>query len=305
MRFALLSVLIFLVSGIFFGVIPVQAAGGLIPCDGPDCRACDLVSLGQKLLTWFIGTMAAVIVLIFAWGGMKMVMSGGSSEGVSEAKGMMTNSVIGFLILLGAWLIVDTVLKTVISEDAVVQKKLGTWNKIECIALPERVTTPDGDSVTVVGGAGGTTGRAGSCTPARGGPCGTDALQGTFGSAASQASQICLAESSANPAILSASDRLGNRNGQNKNGDPFSVGLFQINLTYHKLDGCGSGGATLDCPSAFRGRNYDATIVNRTLYNDCVKAAQNPTCNANNARKIYNGSGSRWKDWSTAAKCGL
>ena len=128
------------ILGVFFSPL-LTGATGLIPCDGVTCQACDLVQLGQNLLSWFIKTMAAVIVLIFAWGGLKMVMSGGSTEGVSEAKGMMTNAVIGFIVLLGSWLVVDTVLKEITNEGVI-----GPWNKITCVAQPEYSWNPVADA---------------------------------------------------------------------------------------------------------------------------------------------------------------
>lgn len=115
------------------------AADPIVQCGfsgQPACQACHLIQLGQNLLEWFIGIMASVIALVFAIGGMKMVMSGGSEGGVSEAKGMMTNAVIGFVILLSAWLVVDTVLKTVINKEffgpATTTSEIGPWNNIQC-----------------------------------------------------------------------------------------------------------------------------------------------------------------------------
>ena len=118
---------------------------GLIPCGGDDqspCQACHLIQLGQNLLEWFIKTMAAVIALIFAWGGIKMVMSGGSTEGVSEAKGMMTNAVIGFIVLLASWLIINTVLNAVVSKNSGLSGS--AWSEIKCVAPPARTTTGGG-----------------------------------------------------------------------------------------------------------------------------------------------------------------
>lgn len=127
MRYIALGAIIILFSLPTFGF-----ASGLIPCDGPDCQACHFVKLGQNVLEWLIGIMASIIALVFAIGGMKMVMSGGSSENVSEAKSMMTNSVVGFVILLSAWLIIDTSLKLFMDES-----KLGVWNEVACVKQPE------------------------------------------------------------------------------------------------------------------------------------------------------------------------
>lgn len=129
--------------------LPIFAlAAGIVPCGGtgePACQACHVVQLGQKLLEWFIGIMASVIALIFAIGGMKMVMSGGS-EGVSEAKSMMTNSVIGFIILLSAYLVVDTLMKLFVDNS-----KLGTWNEIQCVVQPVKTADVPGSTSTTTG----------------------------------------------------------------------------------------------------------------------------------------------------------
>ncbi len=78
-----------------------------------------------------------------------MVMSAGNTEGVSEAKGMMTNSIIGFIILLSAWLVVDTILKLVLTDDQAVRQKMGMWHTISCVAEPTRVVMQTGGGGTV------------------------------------------------------------------------------------------------------------------------------------------------------------
>ncbi|MCF7815552.1 MAG: pilin [Candidatus Pacebacteria bacterium] len=129
------------------------AGEGIVPCDGPDCQACDFVELGQKLISWFIGIMATIIALMFAFGGMKMVMSGGSTEAISQARTTMTNSVVGFVILLSGYLIVDTALKLLLNEGAL----LGPWNEIQCVpGIPSATSqSSQAPSVASVGKGGG------------------------------------------------------------------------------------------------------------------------------------------------------
>lgn len=119
-----------------------------IPCDGPECQACHLVDLGENLMTWFIAIMSSVIAAVFAWGGFKMVVAGGDSGAFSEARGMMTNAVVGFIILLSAWLLIDTLIKVVLPTDS----SLGMWNKIECVSQPERTQTPTTPTPTTTPG---------------------------------------------------------------------------------------------------------------------------------------------------------
>lgn len=138
-RFGFFIVLAFLVIAgpvLVYGEEPK----GIVPCDGPGCRACDFIQLGQNIITWFIKIAASVIALTFAWGGMKMVMSGGDTGAVSSARSIMTNSVIGLVILLGSWLIVNTILNLLVSEE-----NMGKWYEIQCTVLPPSptATTPN------------------------------------------------------------------------------------------------------------------------------------------------------------------
>ena len=138
---------LFLLIGFLVVTAPVYAVG-IVPCGGtdqPECRACDLVQLGSKLIGWFIAISASTIALTFAWGGMKMVMSGGDMGAVSSARAIMTNSIIGLIIILGSWLIVDTMLKLFLNDQS-----YGVWNEVQCTVLPPTTTTPG--TPPVVGG---------------------------------------------------------------------------------------------------------------------------------------------------------
>jgi hypothetical protein len=138
-RFGMFLVLALLVIAgplLVFGEEPKE---GIVPCGGTgqgECRACDFVKLGQNLINWFIAISASTIALTFAVGGMKMAMSGGDTGAVSSARSMMTNSVIGLIIILGSWLIVDTMLKLFLNDQS-----YGVWNEVQCVARPV-ATTP-------------------------------------------------------------------------------------------------------------------------------------------------------------------
>ncbi len=154
------AVSLFIVFGIFVITSPVFAAG-LVPCEGPDCQACHVVQLGQKVIEWFIGIAASITALVFVIGGLKMVMAGGDTGSVSSARQMMTNAVVGFVILLSAWLIINTVLKIFVSNSSSLQgvaemPGYGPWNEIQCVAQPQRTTTQTTAPVTTTPGTGAT-----------------------------------------------------------------------------------------------------------------------------------------------------
>ncbi len=103
---------------------------GLVTCTGPDCNFCTFVAMVNNLIDWLVGflTLAAVLALVFA--GFKLVVSAGDQGAMTDAKKMITNIVIGFIIVLSAWLIVDTLMKALISTDPEIDAKFGVWNEI-------------------------------------------------------------------------------------------------------------------------------------------------------------------------------
>ena len=116
---------------------PTISSAALVPCDGAlgnVCKTCHLMELGSNIIEFLITVMVSVVALVFIAGGFKMVTSGGDHGAVSDAKHMMTNAVIGFVILLLAWLIVDTFLKVFLRTEG--DLKLGPWNQIECENAP-------------------------------------------------------------------------------------------------------------------------------------------------------------------------
>ena len=67
-------------------------------------------------------------------------------------------------------------------------------------------------------------------------------------------------------------------------GYSYSWGLAQINLKYHRIGG-------LNCPSAFK----NGEVINKNLYNNCVKKAQDPNINLKKAKEIFKYRG--WNSW--------
>ncbi len=146
MRTFALSVLIsvcFILSLAF--VLPaVTQAAGLVPCDGVvvRCQACKFIELINNLVRWLIVFLTLLCGLLAAIAGLKIVMSGGDSHARSDAKEMFTNVLVGFLILLSAWLIVDTVMKSFVDTS-----EFGPWNQISCVT-PEEGQTGEDDGDT-------------------------------------------------------------------------------------------------------------------------------------------------------------
>lgn len=102
----------------------------------------------------------------------------------------------------------------------------------------------------------------------------------TFPSNPHKAVAIAKCESGLDPFKPSDSDKMAD-------GRPFSIGLFQINLTVTQVAG-------LECNKAFQGKNYQAVVVNESLYKQCVKAAENVEHNLEAAKRKQKGNWGAW-----------
>jgi hypothetical protein len=134
-----------------YSVLTVAAAdvasgiAQLSGCSGPDCTACNVVDMLNGFIKWIIGFMFLLCAVLITVAGVRLVTSGGNSHTLDEAKGMFTNAIIGMIIILAAWLIVDTVIRGLVGQDG----KLATtgdvsgwlyWSEVQCqVVNPPRL----------------------------------------------------------------------------------------------------------------------------------------------------------------------
>lgn len=85
--------------------------GPLVPCDGPDCDACMLVTLANNILKFLIAFSVFAAIIAFTWAGFLMVTAAGNEGQITKAKNTFSVVAIGLIIVLASWLIVDTVLR--------------------------------------------------------------------------------------------------------------------------------------------------------------------------------------------------
>ncbi len=135
-------------------ILPQSASAqfGLLACGGVECQACHLVDTANNVIRFLISILASIGVLLFVFGGFLFLTARGDTSQVDKAKGILIDVVIGFVIVLAAWLIVDTVMKNLLPSGQVQfgTGDLGPWNEIRCVAQPEyeaRGRTPAAGSV--------------------------------------------------------------------------------------------------------------------------------------------------------------
>ncbi|MEK7176892.1 MAG: pilin [Patescibacteria group bacterium] len=90
----------------------VSAQGfDLIVCDGvtEECTFDHLIELAQNVITALVLLSTFVAVLAFIYSGFLLMTSGGSESRKTQAKGIFTKVLIGYLWILAAWLLVYTI----------------------------------------------------------------------------------------------------------------------------------------------------------------------------------------------------
>ena len=300
MRSRVLFLTSFAVLGVF--VLPLVASAHSIPYFGPiietDWQTCALgwgavILVINNLITMGI-TLAMLIVapVMIAWAGFLMVVNPTSIGDVKKAKDIITNTILGIIIAMAGWLIVDAVMAVLYHPDA------KDW-------------TTDWSSLITTGGLPACMVQAGSMqafNQAVGGPSvsvggtvvgtanGQDVL--SFGSTgtACDAETILQQDSSMSTsmanelACIAQGESSCGANNQNYNWDkspnpstawgPYQVLLKKNSACYDNLiceQAAGTPGTSLDCAAAFDSKGF--SISGPTL-TKCQQAAANIGCSA-------------------------
>jgi hypothetical protein len=122
----LLFFLLFVPLGGLFAQFPGGSGNGIVPCDGPDCDICSLAALGQGIINFAVYFSVIVATLLFVYAGFLYITAQGNPAQVSKATGVFKKVLIGMIIVLASWLIVDLIMTTFAS------KSFGPWNQIVC-----------------------------------------------------------------------------------------------------------------------------------------------------------------------------
>ncbi|MFZ2225914.1 MAG: pilin [Candidatus Moraniibacteriota bacterium] len=260
-----LSVSFFLVFLVIFGFFRfASAASGLVPCGTgatDPCTLCHLIVGFKGLLDWGMTILVVAAITAVTISGVMYIISSGNPGLITSAKGLLTNSLIGFAIMLGAWLIINTTLTLLsVKTDLGIQKD--GWYKFSCSVESATVTATSGSGIPVVS----------TVTDANSLKFQTDNIkaQYTNGDASSDLQLLlnCLAEKlggAGNFTINSISDNNGG--GANCYGNNPSwiqcTEDSQQNCCHHAKTSCHYGGTNASCA----GKSYaiDVSEVNSTI----------------------------------------
>lgn len=130
---------LFLLIAILAVTPVVAAAAGLVPCGGPGepaCQMCYFVTLMDKIIGWLVAILSVIVSIVIVVAGLKMVTSSGNVSAKEDAKRLVTNAIIGFIIVLAAWLLVDIIMRMLLTGEDGSIEDYGPWSTIQCTIQP-------------------------------------------------------------------------------------------------------------------------------------------------------------------------
>ena len=320
---------------LWYSFVPeaVQAQNGFVSCEGTwndPCDFCDLVSTARNILDFLITIAVIIAVIIIVFAGLRLTTSAGNVAAKDAAKGYMTNAIIGLILVLISWLIIDTIMKVLVDQEVGAGgQDFGVWHRIECRDQP----TPQEVSMQVeianfgdlsdidisdrsVGGAGYAGGECAVIDDSDN-DCHSSNLS-CFGQHAQQASEICNMESGGE-SVMSGTDKCSD-------GRSFSGGPFQVNVIAHadKIPGCNSssfrtgpglGGSRQPqggCARYVTNSNgvrycavWDCTFTSQSGYDSCVEGALDSNLNTDIACDLFDETNG-FDPWRISAqRCGI
>lgn len=110
-----------------FNLISIAHAAdkGLVTCGGLNCNVCEVLKTASQLFNWLLSISGAVAIVFLVIGGFVYLGAQGNRDKMRRAKDLVVKALVGFGIILLAWLVVQSFLK-------VFGAKGESWWSIQC-----------------------------------------------------------------------------------------------------------------------------------------------------------------------------
>jgi hypothetical protein len=102
-----LFLLLLVPTGVF-----AQVNIDLIVCNGPNCDFNSVITLAIRIINFLTVLSASLAAISFCYAGFLLITSGGDPGARKKAQEIFTKTAIGFAFVLGAWVIVYTLVNT-------------------------------------------------------------------------------------------------------------------------------------------------------------------------------------------------
>jgi hypothetical protein len=104
---------------LFLFNISTANASGLIPCGGtgePECDLNQFIILIQNIIDFVIKIAIPAAAILFAYAGFLYLTASGKKGQIEDAHKIFTSVLWGFIIILSAWLIVNTIVNVLLDK---------------------------------------------------------------------------------------------------------------------------------------------------------------------------------------------
>lgn len=114
---------------------------GLVPCGGTGqaaCRICDIFKLAKNITDFIVYAGFFITAAAIGIGGFMILAGAYSEDKVKQGKETLTAAIVGLIIILFAWFIVDTAIKVLVGDISLTSpaaggfKNVGPWNAFQC-----------------------------------------------------------------------------------------------------------------------------------------------------------------------------
>jgi hypothetical protein len=140
LRIALVSI-----AFLFFLTTTVHAATSILPTCVSEgyCTLCDILQLAINFGKFLLGIVGSLALLMFVYGGLMWLTSGGEASRIEAGKKILINSVVGVAITFFAWVVVAFVVSSLTTGNSSFK-----WDvELTCAKLPplEQISLEDRD----------------------------------------------------------------------------------------------------------------------------------------------------------------
>lgn len=90
------------------------------------CDICDALVVFQNIINNGFKLAIVISVIMLSWGGIVLIASGGSENNIKKGKNIITNALVGLLIALFSWTIINLLIHLLTGYPNL------PWNKVRC-----------------------------------------------------------------------------------------------------------------------------------------------------------------------------
>lgn len=113
-------------NGFVGGIVPLECRGKSTIAN---CDLCSLAQLIQNIANFLLGLSVPAAALLFAWAGIRLFAARGVPEHINAAKKIFMTVLIGFLIIVSAWALINTALQMLLKGGQLSQ---WNWRTLDC-----------------------------------------------------------------------------------------------------------------------------------------------------------------------------